>query len=198
MTTKLQKIIKRCLFPIWVAIQRLTVVGAFLIMAWGIFLLLSGKDQTGFGAVATGLSFLALVYASVSGAQMRTLTDLNFYEKMSMMVRYYDGISKIDIEKSKRGSYDLGQILDECKYDLLALSSITDWASSKNRKKLIDDYVIKIIETSLEKDSCNNNREKICGSVKTSLEITLWSDFRTFRIASSYRKLKNIHEQMCG
>jgi ribosomal protein L30E len=178
--------------------QRLTVVGAFLIMVGGIFLLLGGKAQTGFDALTIGLSFLALVYASVSGAQMTTLTNLNFYEKMSMMVKYYDRISKIDVEKSKRGSYDLGQIVDECNYDLLALSSITDWASSKNRKKLIDDYVIKIIETSLEKDSCNNNRGKICGLVKTSLEITLWFDFRTFRSASSYRKLKNIHEQMCG
>lgn len=92
----------------------------------------------------------------------------------------------------------IGYTIERCKYDLLALSHLRYWAERKVKEDLINNYVVKIIDAVQIKDTCDNNREKICGLIEISLKITPLIDFRHFKIASTYQELKGMHEKICS
>ena len=198
MTKILKIIIGRSAPKLEISIYKLYPYGGLITMIGGVLLITFGEDQKGFGAIAMGFSIIALGYASLSGRQILALTHLNFDEKMAMMEKYYDAVTMIDTEKSPRGTYDLGRVLDECKYDLRAVCHLRYLASAKVKEDLIKNHVVKIIKDAEIKDTCNNNREKICELIKICLEIAPLIDLRRFKICSTYQELESINERLCS
>lgn len=118
-----------------------------------------------------GISLMALALSRKSTYQMHALTALNFDEKMAMMTDYKKRIAGIETEKPSESLDDLGYVLDKCNYDLRAISHLRWWANSNDRKKLIEEYVIPIINDAQRNDTCKNNRKIICGIIENALKV---------------------------
>jgi hypothetical protein len=173
--------------PVVIALVNLYTFGALIIIAGGIVLIILRRpDIGGMDAITFGFSILALGFASLSGIQMRALTHLNFDEKMAMMVIHNTRIIGIDTEKPSERSDNLDSILDRCKYDLQALSHLRYWAKREEKEDLIDNYVVEIINNAQRKDTCKNNRKKLCELIEISL-----------KIVPKHHKLGTIREEIC-
>lgn len=183
----LKTIEERYATPVMIVLVQLYTIGALIIIACGIVLLyLRRPDIGGMDTIVFGFSILALGFASLSGMQMRALTHLNFDGKMAMMIDYNTRIIGMDTEKPSERYDNLDNILDQCKYDLRALSHLRYWAKREEKEDLIDNYVVEIINNALRKDTCKNSRKKICELIESSL-----------KIIPKHHKLGTIREEIC-
>ena len=185
---KIHKTIEERFAPVAIAFVTyyIRIFGA-LIIIFGIILLYSRRPDIGsMETIAVGFSILALGFAYLSEMQMRALTHLNFDGKMAMMIDYNTRIIGMDTEKPSERYDKLDNILDQCKYDLRALSHLRYWAKREEKEDLIDNYVVEIINNALRKDTCKNSRKKICELIEISL-----------KIIPKHHKLGTIREEIC-
>lgn len=215
-----KEIINRILFIIWKTSLSLSVIGAFFTVFLGIFLIyIQQSFISGFDVIVFAISIVAIAMASISGSQIVALADLNFDEKMAMMTDYKNDLFVL---KEKRENIEnklenleeftleyvgslliarknievyIGSILERCIYDLTAISHLRLWVKFGKRKDLLDNYIIKIIETAWMDDASNDNKRKIRELIEISLKITPYIDFFHLKWDSTYQRLKEFREK---
>ena len=110
------------------------------------------------------ISLIALGISSESKTMMQSLADLNFDEKIAMMVSY-----KKNIAVPNKPSKKLDD-LNKCKYDLRAVSNLKQWASDRRKKELIM-YVSDVIKGALTKNHIIDESKLTKGDVENYEEI---------------------------
>jgi uncharacterized protein YaaR (DUF327 family) len=128
---------------------------------------------------------LALLFFGITvlffAESMRKTANFYFDDKRGPLMDYDQKIYKIN---SKNSPDDLEYVLDRVECDLRALSNWKQWALLEKQKDLINNYVIKIIKNAYSKDTCNNNRKKICNIIDICLEFD-----------NKSKRLKNLKNQ---
>lgn len=102
-----------------------------------------------FWVLAVGISFIAIVISIMSDRRMRALANLEFDEKLSVLVGY-----------KRKAEMDKDLNIEKTKHNFRAVSNLKKWIDPRRKKELIADYIIPIIENALEKEDIIRNYAK--------------------------------------
>ncbi len=129
------------------------------------------------GILSLAISIIAIGIAIKSDRMMKSIANLEYDEKLAIMASHSE---KIKTDKS------LG-FIERIKNDFSAVSNLQVYANSKRKEKLIEDYIIPIVETVLN-DS--NLRSECAVVISEIIDIALWYGIATDRIKSLRQRLR--------
>ena len=182
------------------------IIGVALLMIVGIGMAVYFNIAIGVSIIAICITIIAIGIAHSSEKKMKALTALNFDEKMAMMSDYKTSIDNWKergdanaIKNNKRQERkDIEGIVDRCKYDLSAISHLIPWAEDKDKEKLINNYVIKIIESNIEnyqEKYKDPDREEYLKNICDMINIAFKIDSNNMGLRT---KIKKFEEEECS
>ncbi|MCZ7399173.1 MAG: hypothetical protein O8C62_05740 [Candidatus Methanoperedens sp.] len=129
------------------------------------------------GILSFAISIIAIGITIKSDRMMKSIANLEYDEKLAIMASHSE---KIKTDKS------LG-FLERIKNDFSAVSNLQVYANSKRKEKLIEDYIIPIVETVLN-DS--NLRSECAVVISEIIDIALGYGIATDRIKNLRQRLR--------
>ena len=106
-------------------------------------------------------SLIALGIAVKSNKLAKAISNLEFDEKLAVMAAHIEKLNKTDYSVA---------LLETIRNDFNAVSNIKDYASQEKKTRLINDYIIKIIEKSLENNLDSGMVIALNDIIRTALE----------------------------
>jgi len=136
--------------------------------------------SVGLGILSFIISIIAIIIAITSDRKMIAIANSAYDEKLAIMA---DHCEKIKKNKS------LG-FIERIKYDFSAVSNLQKYADVKKKEKLIEDYIIPILETILNDREISSQRA-VAVAVNEIIDIALKYNIATEKIKSLRQKMRN-------
>ena len=133
--------------------------------------------SVGLGMLSFIISIIAIVIATKSDQKMKAIVNLEYDEKLAIMASHSE---RIKTDKS------LGSI-ERIKNDFSAVSNLQKYADDKKKEKLIEDYIIPILETILNDGEVSGQRAV---AVDEIINIALKYNISADKIKSLRQKLR--------
>jgi len=118
------------------------------------------------GILSFIISIIAIVIAIKSDWMMRAVANLEYDEKLAIMASHSEGIKN---EKS------LGSI-ERIKNDFSAASNLQKYADEKKKEKLIEDYIIPILEIILNNEISGQSAVAVAEIINIALKYNIATD----------------------
>jgi len=134
--------------------------------------------SVGLGILSCSISIIAIVIAIISDRMMRAIANLEYDEKLAIMADHSEKIKK----NKSWGS------IERIKNDFSAVSNLQKYADEKKKEKLIEDYIIPILETILNDGEISSQRAV---AVYEIINIALKYNIATEKIKSLRQKMRN-------
>jgi len=134
--------------------------------------------SAGLGILSFIISIFAIKIAKKSDQMMRAIANLEYDEKLAIMASHSERI-----KNDKSSGY-----IERIKNDFSAVSNLQKYADEKKKEKLIEDYIIPILETILNDGEVSGQRAV---AVNEIINIALKYNIATEKIKSLRQKMRN-------